>query len=112
MDRRPRLAVIAVFFVQGFLFASWTAHIPHLKQHLGLSDGRLGLALLGAPLGSVLAMMVAGRMLSRLGSRPIVRLALVGYCVSGPFIGLTGSFGTFLSPSWSGASSRGCSTCR
>jgi len=25
----------------------------------------------------------------------MVRLALVGYCVSGPFIGLTGSFGTF-----------------
>jgi MFS family permease len=84
-----------VFFVQGFLFASWTAHIPHLKQHLGLSDGRLGLVLLGAPLGSILALLVAGRILSRVGSRPVVRLALLGYCVSGPFIGLTGSFGAF-----------------
>jgi MFS family permease len=94
-DRWPRLAVIAVFFVQGFLFASWTAHIPQLQQHLGLDDGRLGLALLGAPLGSVLAIGVAARMLPRVGSRPMVRLALLGYCVSGPFIGLTGSFGTF-----------------
>jgi len=34
-------------------------------------------------------------MLSRAGSRTMVRVALVGYCVSGPFIGLTGSFGTF-----------------
>ena len=84
-----------MFFVQGFLFASWTAHIPHLKQHLGLSDGRLGLVLLGAPLGSVLALLVAGHILSRLGSRSVVRLALLGYCLSGPFIGLTGSFGTF-----------------
>jgi MFS family permease len=81
--------------VQGFLFASWTAHIPQLQQHLGLNDGRLGLALLGAPLGSVLAIGVAARMLPRVGSRPMVRLALLGYCVSGPFIGLTGSFGTF-----------------
>ncbi len=95
MDRWPRLAVVAVFFVQGFLFASWTAHIPQLQQHLGLNDGRLGLALLGAPLGSVLAIGVAARMLPRVGSRPMVRLALLGYCVSGPFIGLTGSFGTF-----------------
>jgi MFS family permease len=87
--------VIAVFFVHGFLFASWTAHIPELKQHLGLSDGRLGLALLGAPLGSVLAIAVAARFLPRVGSRRMVRLALLGYCVSGPFIGLTGSFGTF-----------------
>ena len=84
-----------MFFVHGFLFASWTAHIPELKQHLGLSDGRLGLALLGAPIGSVLALVVAARLLPRVGSRPMVRLALLGYCVSGPFIGLTGSFGTF-----------------
>ena len=89
------MAVVAVFFVHGFLFASWTAHIPELKQHLGLSDGRLGLALIGAPIGSVLALVVAARILPRVGSRPMVRLALLGYCVSGPFIGVTGSFGTF-----------------
>jgi MFS family permease len=84
-----------VFFVHGFLFASWTAHIPQLQHHLGLSDGRLGLALLGAPIGSVLAMAVAGRLLPTVGSRRMVRIALIGYCVSGPFIGLTGSLGTF-----------------
>jgi MFS family permease len=84
-----------VFFVHGFLFASWTAHIPELQHHLGLSDGRLGLALLGAPVGSVLAMLMAARLLPIVGSRRMVRLALVGYCASGPFIGLTGSLGTF-----------------
>ena len=84
-----------MFFVHGFLFASWTAHIPQLQRHLGLSDGRLGIALLGAPIGSVLAMVVAARLLPIVGSRPMVRFALVGYCVSGPFIGLTGSLGTF-----------------
>ena len=87
--------MIAVFFVHGFLFASWTAHIPQLQQHLGLSDGRLGFALLGAPIGSVLAMVVAARLLPIVGSRSMVRFALVGYCVSGPFIGLTDSLGTF-----------------
>jgi MFS family permease len=84
-----------VFFVHGFLFASWTAHIPRLKQYLALSDGRLGLALLAAPIGSVLAMAVAGRFLPTVGSRRMVRLALLGYCVSGPFIGLAGSLATF-----------------
>jgi MFS family permease len=84
-----------VFFIHGFLFASWTAHIPQLKFHLSLSDGRLGLALLGAPIGSVLAIVVAARLLPIVGSQRMVRLALLGYCVSGPFIGLTGSVGTF-----------------
>jgi MFS family permease len=94
-DRWPRRAVIAVFFVQGFLFASWTAHIPQLQHHLGLSDARLGVALLGAPVGSVLAIGVAAHLLPTVGSRTMVRIALVGYCVSGPFIGLTDSIGMF-----------------
>ncbi|MDQ6614682.1 MAG: MFS transporter [Actinomycetota bacterium] len=89
------MAVTAVFFVHGFLFASWTAHIPQVKQHLALNDGRLGIALLGAPIGSVLAMVVAARVLPTIGSRRMVRLALLGYCVSGPFIGVTGSLATF-----------------
>jgi len=55
--RWMRNAVVAVFFVQGFLFASWTAHIPHIKDHLHLGDGSLGIALLGAPVGSMLAML-------------------------------------------------------
>jgi MFS family permease len=84
-----------VFFAHGFLFASWTAHIPQLKHHLGLSNGQLGIALLGAPIGSLLAMMVAARLLPKVGSRRMVRAALLGYCVSGPFIGLTGSLGSF-----------------
>ncbi len=80
-----------VFFVNGFLFASWTAHIPHVKELLHLSDGTLGTALLGAPVGSVLAMIVAARLLPRLGSRLIVQITLAGYCVAGPFVGLTRS---------------------
>lgn len=94
-DRWPRLAVVAVFFVHGFLFASWTAHIPQLKQHLGLSNGQLGIALIGAPMGSIVAMVLAARLLPKVGSRRMVRVTLVGYCVAGPFVGLTGSFGTF-----------------
>ena len=89
--RRPRIAVTAVFVVHGLLFASWTAHIPDVKAHLGLTDGTLGFALLGAPVGSVLAMIAASWLLPRVGSRRIVQVALVGYCAAGPLVGLTGS---------------------
>jgi MFS family permease len=89
--RWPRIAVIAVFVVHGLLFASWTAHIPDVKAHLGLTDGMLGFALLGAPVGSVTAMIASSWLLPRVGSRRIVRVALVGYCAAGPLVGLTGS---------------------
>ncbi len=67
--RGPRIAVTAVFVVHGLLFASWTAHIPDVKAHLGLTDGTLGFALLGAPVGSVTAMIASSWLLSRVGSR-------------------------------------------
>ena len=89
--RWPRIAVTVVFVVHGLLFASWTAHIPDVKAHLGLTDGTLGFALLGAPVGSVLAMIAASWLLPRVGSRAVVRVALVGYCAAGPLVGLTGS---------------------
>ena len=83
---------LAAFVSHGLLFASWTAHIPQVKDHLGLSDGTLGLALLGAPLGSVAAMLVVARLLPRLGSRRMVQVSLLGYCLAGPLVGLAGSF--------------------
>ena len=82
---------MAVFFTQGLLFASWTAHIPQVKAHLDLTDGSLGLALLGAPLGAVSAMLVSAHLLPRFGSRRMVQTSLFGYCVSGPFVGVAGS---------------------
>jgi MFS family permease len=90
-SRWPRIAVTAVFVVHGLLFASWTAHIPDVKAHLGLTDGTLGFALLGAPVGSVLAMIAASWLLPRVGSRRVVQAALPGYCAAGPLVGLTGS---------------------
>ncbi len=89
--RWARVAVTAVFVFHGLLFASWTAHIPGVKAHLGLTDASLGFALLGAPVGSVTAMIVSSWLLPRVGSRPVVRGALVGYCAAGPLVGLTGS---------------------
>jgi MFS family permease len=93
--RWMRNAVVATFFVQGFLFASWTAHIPHIKDHLHLGDGSLGIALLGAPFGSMLAMLAVSRLLPIFGSRRVVRVALVGYCLAGPVVGLSTSLVTF-----------------
>jgi MFS family permease len=92
----PRIAVTGVFVVHGLLFASWTAHIPNVKVRLGLTDGTLGIALLGAPVGSVCAMVASAYLLPRLGSRRIVQIALVGYCGAGPLVGLTGNLPALL----------------
>jgi predicted MFS family arabinose efflux permease len=86
-----RTATFAAFISHGLLFASWAAHIPHIKAQLGLTDGDLGLALLGAPLGSVIAMLVVTRLLPRFGSKRMVQASLLGYCLAGPLVGVAGS---------------------
>ena len=89
--RRSRAAVTAVFATQGMFFASWTAHIPLVASRLGMDNGTLGTALLGAPLGSVLAMIVTGLVLARLGSVLVVRVTVAGYLISGCALGLASS---------------------
>ncbi len=86
-----QISLAATFLVHALLFASWTAHIPQIESRLGLSDGALGTALLGAPIGSITAMTVSGWALSRLGSHRVVRIAIAGYAVSGIAVGMVGS---------------------
>jgi hypothetical protein len=90
-QRWPRAATVSAFVSHGLLFASWAAHIPQVKARVGVTDAGLGLALLGAPVGSVMAMLASARLLPRLGSRRMVRACLLGYCVAGPLVGLAGS---------------------
>ena len=67
--RRAQLAVAAIFFVNGAMFANWVARVPAVKDHVGAGAGALGLALLGLAGGSLVTMPLAGRLCERIGSR-------------------------------------------
>ncbi|MGB3681678.1 MAG: MFS transporter [Rubrobacteraceae bacterium] len=69
-----RTAVIGVFAVNGFALANWFVRIPAIQRDLSLSEGLLGLALLGAAVGALLSMPVTGALASRFGSRRVVGL--------------------------------------
>jgi MFS family permease len=60
--------VLAYFVVLGLGDGVWLARIPAVKQHLGLSDGLLGVALLASPVGLVLVAAFADRVIDRVGS--------------------------------------------
>ena len=73
------------------VFSSWAAHIPHVKAALGLSDGALGTALFGAPLGSVAATVFSHWALPRWGSRRLVPVMVAGYAFAAMTVGLASS---------------------
>ncbi|GIW34330.1 MFS transporter [Meiothermus sp.] len=86
-----RIAIYLTFFVCGFILAAWVSRIPAIKQSLGLNTGELGLVLLGAPVGLVLAMPLVGWLIAHWGSRPVLTFASFSNCFSLPLLALAPS---------------------
>lgn len=80
--RSLRIATIALFVANGLGMSSWISHIPLWKEHLGLNDQMLGLALLGAGLGALATMWISGWLMSRYGSRKVAILAGIVFPIS------------------------------
>lgn len=89
--RRAKIGVTAAFVAHAVVFSSWAAHIPQVKAALGLSDGALGTALFGAPLGSVAATLFSHWALPRWGSRRLVPVMVAGYALAPMTVGLATS---------------------
>ncbi|MDI5962006.1 MFS transporter [Streptantibioticus silvisoli] len=79
--RRARVAVTAVFFVHGAVFASWAARIPEVKDQLHLSAGVLGLVLAGPGVGALAGSQVGGLAVRRFGGRAISGCAPLVLCL-------------------------------
>ncbi len=60
------------FMGAGFAFASWASRIPQYRDHLHLDPGGLGLVLFAIATGSIVALPLAGPIVSRFGSRAVV----------------------------------------
>lgn len=76
-----RIAVGCLFFLQGLCFATWASRIPSIQEHLHLSDAALGIVLFALPVGSMLALPLAGWLVTKLGSKKIAANALVLYSI-------------------------------
>jgi MFS family permease len=86
--RHVRIAVSVFFFCQGLAFASWASRIPDLKTKLHLNEAALGTILLSLPIGQLLTMPLSGRLVTRFGSKYVLRIAAVGYVLALATIGL------------------------
>ena len=87
--RTPRLAVAAMFLLNGGLFGVWASRIPSVQRDLALSAGELGLLLLGLAGGAIVAFPVAGFLSDRYGSATVTKLIALFYGPSLILIGLS-----------------------
>lgn len=70
-----RNAVALVFVLNGFVFASWMARLPAVRDALGLSPAELGLLLLAISVGSLTGLPTAGALCDRFGPARVVAVA-------------------------------------
>ncbi len=93
---RARLAVAAMFFVNGTVFATWVSRIPGVKEGLALSSSRLGLALLTMGIGTVTSLPLTSWLIAHLGSRRYLVASGLGCCVAVTLSGLAPAYALLL----------------
>ncbi len=87
----PKLAVSGWFLLNGFVVASWVAHIPRQATALEIPPDTLGLVLLGMAVGSILGMTAAPTAIRRFGADRAAWAAGVVFALLIPFPLLAGS---------------------
>jgi MFS family permease len=89
---RARVAVTVVFALNGALFASIFSRLPAIQERAGIGDGALGLALLCSMVGLLVAQVGAGALVTRVGSRHLVLVGVLGYAAGLVPVSLSRSF--------------------
>jgi MFS family permease len=91
-----RNAIATMFALAGFSFASWIGRIPTVRDAFDASHLEIGVLLFGLAIGSLLGLVVAGKLVDRFGAQIVVRacvLLFVGSLVAtAVVIGILGSF--------------------
>ena len=84
-----RFAILTCFFAQGLCMASWASRIPDFKDVFAANYAFYwGLILFMIPVGKFVAIPLAGYLVSRLGSRTMVQVSILGYAISLLCVGL------------------------
>lgn len=88
---RARWTVLITFFLVGANFATWGSRIPEIQSRLSLTDGQLGITLLGVSLGVVSALLVADTIIGKFGSRKVILIAGLASCLFLPLLAIAPS---------------------
>ena len=80
-----------LFFANGALYTNWVPRIPAVRDALVLDVRTLGLTLLGMGLGALPGSLLAGRLVTRFGSRPVALGSATALGAALPLLGVAPS---------------------
>ena len=80
---RIRYAMLSFFLAQGLCFSSWASRIPDVKDIFEVNYAFYwGLVLFLIPVGKFVAIPLAGYLVSKLGSRIMAQVSVLGYALA------------------------------
>lgn len=78
MNIPPHVRIYSVMFLFALALGGLLSRMPDLKAHLGVTDGQLGLTLIGMAIGSLVSLTVSAPIIKRLGARNTALLTVFG----------------------------------
>lgn len=75
-------SVGAAFLIMSLFFGTWITRIPDIKLQAGLSEGELGMALLGMPIGALSIMAFMGPLIHRFGAGKVTWVSSMIYVIA------------------------------
>jgi MFS family permease len=76
---RERRSVAAVFATHGAVSGTFASRLPWISDHLQLSPGKLGIALLMPSIGAITTMPFAGRAVARFGTKATAWTLIIAF---------------------------------
>lgn len=83
-----RLATRIVFFIAGYVTATWAVLVPYAKANTGVNEATLGSLLLCLGMGALIAMPLTGMLTSRYGCRRVIVTALAIVMLTTPLLAI------------------------
>lgn len=74
LDLPAHQRVFAGFFLYAFGFGGFFPRLGELQRSLGVTEGELGLGLIGTAAGTLISLTLAGRLVERIGHRTVLLL--------------------------------------
>ena len=81
-----RISTRAAFFIAGLAMGAWAPLVPYARHRLDLDPALLGLLLLCLGCGSLISMILSGKLAGKLGCRTMILIGVAGICLSLPLL--------------------------
>ncbi|MGQ9450340.1 MFS transporter [Leclercia sp. TB492] len=83
-----RLATRIVFFIAGYVTATWAVLVPYAKANTSVNEATLGSLLLCLGMGALIAMPLTGMLTSRYGCRRVIVTAMALVLLTTPLLAI------------------------